>query len=40
MDKKTITAMKKVFDDIMHTTEDGTKNNPREFPYHLGFHTH
>lgn len=24
MDKKTITAMKKAFDDIMHTTEDGT----------------
>lgn len=24
MDKKTITAMKKVFDDIMHTTEDGS----------------
>ena len=24
MDKKTISTMKKMFDDIMHTTEDGT----------------
>ena len=24
MDKKTITTMKKTFDDIMHTTEDGS----------------
>ncbi|MDD7348314.1 MAG: hypothetical protein PUG66_00445 [Clostridiales bacterium] len=24
MDKKTISTMKKIFDDIMHTTEDGT----------------
>ena len=41
MDKKTISTMKKMFDDIMHTTEDGTVEfwYARELMGSLGYTT-
>ena len=41
MDKKTIITMKKMFDDIMHTTEDGTVefcHQKRNKAYWSGIH--